>query len=186
MLVHKWSHEVSFEKKTIMRAISGPRSALDHRVSHWSLVPQQSLSATQWHESGKLTYCRALLLLLPETMESKRYQQSLSPGRTQIRSYCSKLNPSSPPFREPQRNTQAYDATTHLICNRRRIRECAYTTQPRSADDYSWLWLQAQITHLSSLSELKLSKEFNFHRISPPRQISDKRSQDNNPTCLWR
>lgn len=135
MLVYKWSTEVELWKTCYLQAICGPRSALDHPASYWSLVPQQSLSVVEWHESGKLTYCRALLLLLPETMESHRYQQSLSPSRTRIRSYCTKLNP-PPCFLKPQRNTQARDAAAHLICNRRMLWDHACTGQPVS---HSWM-----------------------------------------------
>lgn len=126
-----------------MWAIYGPRSALDHPVYHWSLVPQQSLSAVEWHQSGKLTYCHALFLLPPETMESQRYQQSLSPGRTQIRSHCSKLNP--PPGSGNHRGIHRAVMLQHIwSVIGSWFRECTYTQQQ---DSDSWislcLWLHA-------------------------------------------
>lgn len=126
-----------------MWAICGPRSALDHPVSHWSLVPRQSLSAIERRELGKLTHCQALLPLLPESMK----EQSLSPGRNQIRSHCTKLHPPHR-LRKPRRNTQAHDAATHLICRRRRVEFCAYSQQP---DCDSWIALGPWLSVLLSL-----------------------------------
>lgn len=153
-----------------MWAIFGPRSALDHPIYQWSLVPHQSLSAIEWHQSGKPTYCHALFLLPPETMESQLHQQSLSPGRTQIRSYCSKLNP-PPWFRKPRRNTQAHDAATHLICNRRLVRGvCIHTLTA----EYHWQQFLVMpivkiVEAFHKFSKMKSAKCFRFHVISPNR-----------------
>lgn len=158
-LVQKWSQEVRFGKKKSYYV----RCLLPKVETKSSCASDVSPSR---HQVRKLTYCHALFLLPPEISKSLRYRWRWSPGRTQIRSYCSKLTAPPPP------TTEEY--TEPRRCNTSDV--YLFIQLPGSDSCKAlWLWLQHILMHLSlwcrlgkshsKIKQAKCFRSFNIEKI---------------------
>lgn len=97
MLVHKRSQEVSFETEYYLSCLRPKVSSRSSCVSPESRPTTLPISRLSDINRLNLLIAALYFSYLRKPWKSQLYQQSLSPGRTQIRSHCSKLNPQPPP-----------------------------------------------------------------------------------------